>query len=302
MSDSRRGRRSASWPSEASFVLRQQADAIILPASDRRRGPSVSASGASKSSSPFTGPESSTWRASRGAARAAHASVPARGDDGILAKSASPKGASRPAPVDTRIGVISDNHGYLDPAILGIFAGVTHIIHAGDICDPDILTALKQVAPVTAVAGNADAGELAAGLPREVAGQVAGVRFVLGHKRKRLLKSLVAGTIEGDLEGAAPHLVVFGHEHVPTAAWVEGTLFLNPGSASAPNEEDDWPTVAIVSVRPAGLAVCFRSNADTRMWPGRPRQMPVERTRTRKEGSSRRMPSSCTRCSPRPSR
>ncbi len=31
-----------------------------------------------------------------------------------------------------RIGVISDNHGYLDPEVLEIFAGVTHIVHAGE--------------------------------------------------------------------------------------------------------------------------------------------------------------------------
>ncbi len=155
------------------------------------------------------------------------------------------------------IGVISDNHGFLDPTVLEHFAGVVHIIHAGDIVDPEILTALETVAPVTAVAGNMDSGDLGASLPREVAGQVAGVRFALGHKRKRLLKRLAEGKVEGNLEGATPALVVYGHDHVPAAAWVEGTLFLNPGSASAPHEEDDGPTVAIVSVGPAGLAVCF---------------------------------------------
>ena len=35
---------------------------------------------------------------------------------------------ARPA-APVRIGVISDNHGYLDPEVLEIFAGVTHIIH-----------------------------------------------------------------------------------------------------------------------------------------------------------------------------
>ena len=40
------------------------------------------------------------------------------------------------AALGARIGVISDNHGYLDPAVLEIFAGVTHIIHAGDVMDP----------------------------------------------------------------------------------------------------------------------------------------------------------------------
>jgi putative phosphoesterase len=153
--------------------------------------------------------------------------------------------------------VISDNHGYLDPAVLDIFAGVVHIIHAGDIVDPAILAALEAVAPVTAAGGNMDSGDLAARLPRAAGGEVAGVRFVVGHKRKRLLKDLAAGQIAGVADDAPPALVVYGHDHVPAAAWVEDTLYLDPGSASAPHEEDDGPTVAIVEVRPAGLAVTF---------------------------------------------
>jgi putative phosphoesterase len=153
--------------------------------------------------------------------------------------------------------VISDNHGYLDPEVLAHFAGCAHIIHAGDIVDPGILAALETVAPVTAVAGNMDTGDLGTRLPREVAGEVAGVHFVVGHKRKRLLKRLADDKVEGNPDGETPDLVIYGHDHIPAAAWVEDTLFLNPGSASAPHEEDDGPTVAIVSVKPAGLAVCF---------------------------------------------
>ena len=160
-------------------------------------------------------------------------------------------------PDGARIGVISDNHGYLDPAVLDIFAGVSHIIHAGDIVDPEILTRLSSVAPVTAVAGNMDTGDLSASLPRVVAGEVVGVRFVVGHKRKRLLRDLADGAIDELVGGVAPDLVIYGHDHVPAAAWVDGTLYLDPGSASAPHEEDDGPTVAIVEVRPAGLGVCF---------------------------------------------
>jgi uncharacterized protein len=152
-----------------------------------------------------------------------------------------------------RIGVLSDNHGYFDPVILERFAGVIHIIHAGDIMDPDILTSLETVAPVTAVAGNLDSGDLAERLPREVSGEIAGVRFLVGHKPKRLLNRLSTGKIEGE----RPDLVVWGHTHVPSAAWVDGALYLNPGTASSPDEEDDGPTVAIVEVEADGLAVRF---------------------------------------------
>ena len=163
----------------------------------------------------------------------------------------------RGARVRARIGVISDTHGYLDRRVPRLFRGVTHIIHAGDVVDPAILGVLEAVAPLTAVSGNVDGDELAAALPGEVTGEIAGVRFVVGHKRKRLMKRLAAGRYAAGPDGAPPDLVVFGHDHVPAAAWIDGTLFLNPGTASSPDEEDDGPTVAIVEVVPTGLAVRF---------------------------------------------
>ncbi|MGO8684896.1 MAG: metallophosphoesterase family protein, partial [Thermoleophilia bacterium] len=106
---------------------------------------------------------------------------------------ASPQAAVQPP--QTRIGVVADTHGYLDPRVLTIFAGVDLIIHAGDIVDPATLAALKEVAPLTAVAGNLDPADLAASLLREATGEVGGVSFVVSHKRKRLLKRLAAGKI-----------------------------------------------------------------------------------------------------------
>ena len=155
-----------------------------------------------------------------------------------------------------RIGVISDTHGYLDPQVLEEFAAVDHIIHAGDIMDAATLEALAEIAPVTAVSGNMDDGKLGK-LPREVTGKVGGIRFVVGHKRKRLMKRLSLGKIDGVGRHESPDLVVCGHDHLPAVEWVDGTLFLNPGSASAPHYEDDDPTIAIVESGPAGLGVSF---------------------------------------------
>jgi predicted phosphodiesterase len=79
----------------------------------------------------------------------------------------------------------------------------------------------------------------------------------VAHKPKRLLKRLAAGKIGVGEERARPDLVVWGHTHVAGAAWVDGQLQLNPGTASAPDEEDDGPTVAVVEVTGNGLAVTF---------------------------------------------
>ena len=155
-----------------------------------------------------------------------------------------------------RIGVIADTHGHLDPAVSDVFAGVQLIIHAGDILDPATVETLERIAPVIAVAGNLDRDKLSR-LPREVAGEVAGVRFVVGHKRKRLIKRLALGKIEGVAKDDPPDLIVFGHDHVPAVEWVEGSLYLNPGTATSPHEEDEVPTVAVVEVEQAGLSVRF---------------------------------------------
>jgi putative phosphoesterase len=259
-------------PSDASFVLRRQATLVRVQqygvgsegsVGSEGHGPSARAelprlqAMSARSAGSRTPPSSGAGAGQKAGVEQKEdqtTNVPSRGD--VAPKPASAEEAAQGLS-GARIGVISDNHGYLDPAVLEIFAGVTHIIHAGDIMDPDILSALETVAPVTAVAGNMDASGATSELPREVAGEAAGVRFVVGHKRKRLLKRLDAGRIQGSSSDDAPDLVIYGHDHVAAAAWVDDTLFLNPGTASSPDDEDDGPTVAIVSVRPTGLAVCF---------------------------------------------
>ena len=58
-----------------------------------------------------------------------------------------------------RIGVISDMHGLFDQAIVRHFAGVDHILHAGDIGKREVIARLEEIAPVTVVSGNVDGFE-----------------------------------------------------------------------------------------------------------------------------------------------
>lgn len=166
-------------------------------------------------------------------------------------------GADSPVMPTFRIGVIGDTHGYLNPAVLELFAGVDRIIHCGDIGDPEILSALEAIGPVTAIAGNLDHGEWADRLPSEVSQRIGGWRFVVGHKRKRLMKRFTAGKLGEGEQRTPPDLVVFGHEHQPAVFWVDSTLFVNPGSATSPYEEDEIPTVAFIETGAFGLSVQF---------------------------------------------
>ncbi len=51
------------------------------------------------------------------------------------------------------------------PEAVEFLKGSDSIIHCGDICDPTVLAALSQIAPVIAVRGNNDSGAWAQGLP-----------------------------------------------------------------------------------------------------------------------------------------
>ncbi|MCS6296106.1 MAG: metallophosphoesterase family protein [Nitrospira sp.] len=127
-----------------------------------------------------------------------------------------------------RIGVISDTHGLFDRSITRHFAGVEHILHAGDIGPGDVLAQLARIAPVTAVSGNVD-GFDASGIPVEQTVELAGHRVAIYHR-------LYEGgrlTREGMdvLARIRPALCVYGHTHQPKAEWRDGVLLFNPGSA-----------------------------------------------------------------------
>ena len=64
------------------------------------------------------------------------------------------------------IGVISDTHGLLRPEALQAMRGCERIIHAGDVGSADVLSQLRDIAPVIAVRGNVDSEAWAMRLPR----------------------------------------------------------------------------------------------------------------------------------------
>jgi len=121
-----------------------------------------------------------------------------------------------------KIGIISDTHGLLRPEACRALAGMHHIIHAGDIGRPEVVTELRQLAPTTAIRGNVDRGTWADPYP-------ATARLELGGRVIHVLHDLNA--LDLDPAAAAIDVVVSGHSHRPRIATVGGVLYLNPGSA-----------------------------------------------------------------------
>ena len=137
-----------------------------------------------------------------------------------------------------KIGVISDTHGLLRPEALEAFAGVDHILHAGDVGNPDILDVLRELAPVTAIRGNIDTHGRCADLPATDVVELAGKLFYLVHSEHWI-----------DINPAAAGIavVVSGHSHQPSIENRAGVLYLNPGSAG-PRRFKLPVTIAVVEV------------------------------------------------------
>jgi len=57
-----------------------------------------------------------------------------------------------------RVGLISDTHGLVRKEVIAALTGCQHILHAGDIDEPEVLVKLRKLAPVTVVRGNNDRG------------------------------------------------------------------------------------------------------------------------------------------------
>ncbi|WP_139131050.1 MULTISPECIES: metallophosphoesterase family protein [Pseudomonadaceae] len=121
-----------------------------------------------------------------------------------------------------RIGLIADTHGLLRPQALAALEGCDHILHAGDIGKPEILDALRQLAPLSVVRGNNDTQDWAQAIPHDLSLQLRGAHLYLVHDQ---------ADIPADLATRGVDAIVTGHSHKPLITQRDGILHINPGSA-----------------------------------------------------------------------
>ena len=145
-----------------------------------------------------------------------------------------------------KVGVISDTHGHLDERIPALFAGVDHILHAGDIGLPWLILKLEEIAPVTAVLGNNDDG-----LDFEE------TEIVQLDRRKFLVHHIVSlptphEKIQRRIIRENPDVVIFGHTHQQHCETMGQTLYFNSGYAGKPRFKLSR-SVAILHCDDAGI-------------------------------------------------
>ena len=161
------------------------------------------------------------------------------------------------------LGIITDTHipqrlEALPPRVFEVFRGVDRILHAGDINSRRVLDQLAEIAPVDAVAGNADLFRHGLPLTRviELGGWRIGlahghggwshylrskVRDRFGYAEERYLK-LVHGSF-GPVDA-----VVFGHTHRFYQAERSGVLLFNPGPIAPDFYNTPGPQVGLLHI------------------------------------------------------
>lgn len=130
-----------------------------------------------------------------------------------------------------KIGVMSDTHGWVAPAVYEHFADVDEIWHAGDAGSVDVITELETFRPLRAVWGNIDGFEVRRAT-QEYLFFRAGSKKVLiihvggypGHYAPRALELI---------RELKPDIFVCGHSHICKVIYDKShkMLCINPGAA-----------------------------------------------------------------------
>lgn len=167
------------------------------------------------------------------------------------------------------IGVLTDTHipdrcPQLPPAILSIFktAGVSTILHAGDISIPAVITQLETIAPVYAVRGNRD-WWLSKQLPMAISFRIGAMEVGLAHghggmlhylqdKLVYLAQGLHIPRYQKSLLKLFPNarVIVYGHTHYPDQSWIDGHLFFNPGAGGSAALRGIHPAIGLLHLGP----------------------------------------------------
>ena len=138
------------------------------------------------------------------------------------------------------IGLVSDTHGLVRTALFGALAGVSRILHAGDVGGRGVLDELRAIAPVSAVYGNVDPP----GPPLEARyiAEAGGLTVHVSHGHE-----LGSPTPEKLLDLYAYDIIVYGHTHKALVHRHGRRLVVNPGAAG-PRRFNGVPSVARLTI------------------------------------------------------
>lgn len=150
-----------------------------------------------------------------------------------------------------RIAVISDTHNMLRPEVAEIIKNCEVVLHGGDISGPETLEKIRNLfspnavvnacaaegenpGSVYVVRGNNDR-DWASDIPYILKMELFGRRIFMTHKKKD-----IPADVDADV-------VIYGHSHRYAQDYIDGTLYLNPGSCG-PRRFNQAITMAVLTV------------------------------------------------------
>lgn len=184
-------------------------------------------------------------------------------------------------PADQRILILADTHvgdrtNALDPALLRAIEAEKpdRILHAGDVCVPEVVERLAQIAPTDAVQGNRD-WFLGYRLPLDYHYQINGLNITLAHGHISIWQwfwnyviLFLFGTMSGHRQFQAKlvekyplaDVIIYGHIHARQDELMAGKRFINPGVSYPERRNQFRSQYAVLTISAEGKAgVEFKS-------------------------------------------
>ncbi|HEX2847406.1 MAG TPA: metallophosphoesterase family protein [Chitinophagaceae bacterium] len=131
----------------------------------------------------------------------------------------------------TRIGLISDTHGFLDESVFHHFKDCDEIWHAGDFGNAELADKLNAFKPLKGVYGNIDGMDIRANYPEQLVFMCESVKVMMRH---------IGGSppkynpeTRKELALHRPLLFISGHSHILKVMYdqQQQCLHINPGAA-----------------------------------------------------------------------
>jgi putative phosphoesterase len=131
----------------------------------------------------------------------------------------------------TRIGLISDTHGYLDETIFEHFKNCDEVWHAGDFGTDEIAVKIKEKKKLRGVYGNIDGQDIRTEFPEQLVFMCEGVKVMMRHIGGYPPK--YNPETKKEILIHRPQLFISGHSHILKIMYDDklNCLHMNPGAA-----------------------------------------------------------------------
>lgn len=130
----------------------------------------------------------------------------------------------------TKIGLLSDTHGFIDKKILNFFKDCDEIWHAGDAGNIEVLDKLSAKAKVRAVYGNIDGQDIRIVYPKHNRFRCEEVDVWITHIGG--YPGRYDNNVKPEIFRNPPRLFISGHSHILKIIYDKGIdcLHINPGA------------------------------------------------------------------------